>query len=809
MSVVPNGVTLFNYWEDATTGLSRTITVDGDKTFNATFDEIPFIAGWDFRNTTPASDRQGDYYSETSNTGLFSMKNADGTSGGWLANTGRFSPAYPCAQFWSAYTTFATPRYYEVAISTTGYNNIRLNSMVSASYHAYPVIQLLYSTDGTNFTKLKDVNITSVYNTGWANLNDTLPAAAENQSKLYLRWLPDATSSPTLGSALDVDGSAITNVFIYADKTPVVDNQAPSLVSTVPSEGSASVSANGSIVLTFDEPVKAGTGSCTLGSSVLTPVFGSKTATFSYSKLIYNTDYTFTVPAGAVTDKSGNAFSGITLHFHTMNRPVPTAKLFDAVIAKDGSGDYTTVQAAINAAPAGRTQSWLIFLKNGIYNEHIDIPATKPYINMIGQSRDSVILTNARLCGASAVYPDSVVYAVDPGASVVVKSANCYFENICFENKYGYQMQNGPQALAVYTNNDKMIFKNCWMRSYQDTYLTGGQVAARGYLVNCLIQGAVDFIYGMGDFFFDKCTILCTRPSGGYIVAPNHPASTKWGYVFRDCTLDGPSGVSVTTYLGRPWHDRPKTSFFNTISKINIYPTGWYPKMGGIPAIFADYNTMDGNGNSVDLSQRISTYQIDSVKNGVTTTYTYNGIKNSFTDTEAATFTYENVTSGTDSWDPRAIIEPTAVPTNVTISGGTISWDATQYAICYVVMKNNKVIGFTTTPGYSDTSYSASATYTVIAVAESGALSSSAVATIGIATGDNAQNSNKVYAYFFDKNLIVKNVEAGSVISVYAFNGILLQKQTAAGNTVTMPVNTACMVRIDKNKETLCLKVIK
>ena len=156
-------------------------------------------------------------------------------------------------------------------MSTAGYSNIRLNSMVSASYHAYPVMQLLYSTDGTNFTYLKNVNIATVYNTGWANLNDTLPAAAENQSKLYLRWLPDATSSPTLGSALDVDGSAITNVFVYADLTPVVDNQAPSLVSTVPSEGSSSASANGSIVLTFDEPVKVGTGNCTLGSTVLIP----------------------------------------------------------------------------------------------------------------------------------------------------------------------------------------------------------------------------------------------------------------------------------------------------------------------------------------------------------------------------------------------------------------------------------------------------------------------------------------------------------------------------------------------------------
>ena len=450
-------------------------------------------------------------------------------------------------------------------------------------------------------------------------------------------------------------------------------------------------------------------------------------------------------------------------------------------------------------------------MKNGTYNEHIDIPATKPYINMIGQSRDSVILTNARLCGASTVYPDSVVYAVDPGASVVVKSANCYFENICFENKYGYQMQNGPQCLAIYTNNDKMIFKNCWMRSYQDTYLTGSQVAGRGYLVNCLIQGAVDFIYGMGDFFFDKCTIVCERPSGGYIVAPNHPASTKWGYVFRDCTLDALSGISVTTYLGRPWHDYPKTSFFNTISKINIYPTGWYPKMGGIPAIFADYNTMDANGNAIDLSQRISTYQIDSVKNGVTTTYTCTGIKNSFTDAEAATYTYENVLTGSDSWDPRAIIEPTNVPTNVTISNaGSLNWDATPYSICYVVIKNNKVIGFTTSPGYTDAAYNSLAAYSVVAVAQSGALSqSSAAAVASITTKNDILNINSAYAYTKDSKLIVDNVIPGSKVSVYSFGGLILDQKTASSTIVTFDYTTPCIIKIKSDRSIQIIKVIK
>ena len=810
MTVVPNGVTSFMYWENTATDLSRTIKVTSDSIFTATFDVLPFIAGWDFRNTSPSSDRQGDYYSSVSNQGLFAEKNQDGTSTTWLGSGGRYSPSYPCASMWTPVANWPTPRYFLTTFSSVGFSNVRISSMLGASYHAYPVVDLWYSIDGTNYTKRKSVNLSAAYGSSWVQLNDTLPADANNQTKLYVKWLPDASSTPVLGNATDVDGTGITNIFVFADEIPVVDNTAPSLVATIPVEAATSVLANGSIVLTFDERVKAGIGNCTLNGVTLTPSFGSKTVSFPYTKLAYNSDYTFLIPSGAITDMSGNIYSGTTIHFHTMNRPIPTPKLFDAVIAADGSGNYTAIQAAIDAAPTGRTQPWLIFVKNGTYNGHVDIPATKPYINMIGQNRDSVIISGARLCGASATYPDSGVYSVDPGATVVVKSANCYFENICFENKFGYQLQSGPQALAIYTNSDKMIFKNCWLRSYQDTYLTGSQVAGRGYLVNCLIQGAVDFIYGMGDFFFDKCTIMCTRPSGGYIVAPNHPAATKWGYVFRDCTLDGPVGQTITTYLGRPWHDYPKTSFFNTISKINIYPTGWWPKMGGIPAVFADYNTMDANGNSLDLSQRISSYQIDSVKNGVTTTYTYNGIKNSFTDTEAATYSYENVLTGSDSWDPRAMIEPTNAPTNVSISNaGVLNWDATPFSICYVVIKNNKVIGFTTSPGYTDAAHNSLASYNVVSVAQSGALSPQSAAVVTITAKDDVSTMSSAYAYTRGNMLFVENVIPGSKVLVYNFGGLILDQNTSIGSKVTFDYKSPCIVKITSDRTTQLIKVIR
>lgn len=803
MTAVPNRVVNFLHWEDNSTEATRTITVNENKSFTATFDQIPFIVGWNFSTSSSTTDIAADYYATTDNTGLFSVRTADGTSVGGLYRLAGFSPAYSCIHFWHPAASFATPRYFETTFSTVGYKNIQVKSMLSASYHAYPVMTLKYSTDGTNYTELGRVDITSAYNASWANLDVTLPEDAQGKSKIYMRWMADVTSAPLLGNATDVDGTAIANIFVYADKDPGADTIPPVLVSTVPTENSATASANGSIILTFDERVKLGTGDFTLGTTALTPSFGAKTVSFAYTRLAYNTDYTFTVPAGAITDMNGNVFAGTVLHFRTMDKPKPSARVFDAVIAKDGSGDFTSVQAAIDAAPAGRTIPWLIFVKNGTYVEHVDLPSNKTAIHFIGQQRDSVVISYDRKSGTGD-------YPVDPGATVVIKGSDCYFENITFENSYGYLVQNGPQALAVYTNTAKVTFKNCWMRSYQDTYLTGSAMANKGYLKDCKIQGAVDFIYGQGDFYFDKCTITCTRPSGGYIVAPNHAVGTAWGYVFKECTLDAPEGVSVTTYLGRPWHDAPKASFFNTISKINIYPVGWFYKMGAIPAIFADYNTMDANGSPVDLSQRIEDYEYD-VKdaNGVVTSVVKGKAKKSFTDAEAATYNYENVILGNDTWDPRATkTEATDAPNNVILSGNTLTWTANDYAICYVITKNNKVLGFTSSTSYTDAAFVAGSVYKVTAVAESGALSPAITATLATAV-DNIEDVFTPYCTVNDNTIRVYNVKPGTELELYSITGALIARKMAVNTISSFKYAGPSLVRISSESGVRVIKVIK
>ena len=415
------------------------------------------------------------------------------------------------------------------------------------------------------------------------------------------------------------------------------------------------------------------------------------------------------MPKGVLTSRSGNDVDEVVITFTTMERTQPEKRVYDAIVAQDGTGDYTTVQAAIDAAPEGRGKPWLIFIKNGQYKEHVDVPATKPYLHFIGQSRDGVVIKDDRLSGG-----DNAVH-VSIGATVVVNADNTFFESLTMENIYGHEKQNGPQALALNTGGDRIALNNVALLSYQDTWITTSTQKNRHYIKNSLIEGAVDFIYNGGDVYLDGDTLEINRPSGGYIVAPNHTADTKWGYVFKNNVLRAHPGVNVTDiWLGRPWHNQPKTVFINLQTFINIPAKGWYETMGGLPSLWADYNTVDANGNPVDLSQRQDTYyytqyykMVDGEKVIATSRpeasdmpnwteeKVYGTAKNYLTDEEAAQYTIKNVMGGDDNWQPDLLCEATEAPAPV-FNDNTISWDEVPYAICYVVTRGDEVVAITT-----------------------------------------------------------------------------------------------------------------
>lgn len=733
LTVANNKILSFTGWEDGTTNAERIINMDGEKNVTVNYAVADYIVAWDLYQDQPASQRAADYRSNSENAGLLSLRNAAGATTSWLtrgvnngAEEGRWG-----ARIWKLRSE---GWYWEISFSTKGYSNIKFSNGFGHNYNTYSVIKAEYSVDGTNFTEVGTYDIPE---RGWVDGEFTLPADANNQERVYIRWMPG--SEELVGAETDYDGLSIGDIFVLAESEQANDQTAPVLVSSNPANGATGASATGSIVLTFDERVKVGTGNATLNGEEIAPTVTGKTAVFQYAGLDYNKEYSFTLPAGVITDRSGNAYAGTTINFTTMERTQPAARIYDAVVAADGSGDYKTVQEAIDAAPAGRAFPWLIFIKNGEYKGHVDVPSNKPYLHFIGQERDKVIITDDKLCGG-----DNALH-VSVGATVVVNSDNCYFDNLTLENSWGHDKQAGPQALALNTTGDRTVFKNVAMLSYQDTWITPSTSNYRVYAKDCFIEGAVDFIYNSGNIYIDNTTLYINRKSGGYIVAPSHAADVKWGYVFMNCTITAPGNPAETdVWLGRPWHNQPKTVFINTTAEVTIPAAGWYEKMGGLPALWAEYNTMDGDGNPLDLSQRRSSYwkEVDGEQVWV------HNVKNVLTAEEAAQYTVKNVLSGSDNWQPSIITESCAAP-QAKIEGNKIVWDAVPYAICYVVYKNDEVAGFTTECEFA---CEANAEYKVFAANEQGGLSKASVpgVTDGISSLPTADGQLPTAIYTLD-----------------------------------------------------------
>ena len=295
------------------------------------------------------------------------------------------------------------------------------------------------------------------------------------------------------------------------------------------------------------------------------------------------------------------------------------------------------------------------------------------------------------------------------------------------------------------------------------------------------IEGQV--VLGWDPAFRTGCKLAVVDPTGKvldttviYPTAPTTPVS------------------ATQVYLGRPWHNSPKTVFLNTRSEVTIYPAGWYYKMNAIPAIFADYNTMDAEGNPVDLSNRIEDYEYDVTDEDGNVTETVTGkAKNSLTDEEAAEYTYKNVLSCDEGWNPSELMVAVVEPQNVELSAGQLTWDVVDYARCYVVFKDNHVIGFTTSTSY--TVDDVTAVYHVKAANEYGSLSefSEPASSTGIGTG-MVENTAGFTVRAEGDVLIVGQLEQGQHVQLFSVDGRLIYSGVAVQAQMNIPVSEGSVV---------------
>src|SRR3954468_1379335 len=236
------------------------------------------------------------------------------------------------------------------------------------------------------------------------------------------------------------------------------------------------------------------------------------------------------------------------------------------VVAADGSGQFKTVQEAINAVPQTTRfdNPAIIHIKPGVYKELIYVQHEKRFVHLVGEDPEKTVL-NYNL-NANVIGVDGKPIGTFRTPSTFIDADDFTVENITFENSAGPV----GQALAIRVEGDRVVFRNCRFLGWQDTILIN---RGRQYFENCFITGHVDFIFGGATAFFEHCHIHCLKD--GYITAASTPDNQPFGFVFSHCKITGESSA-VKTYLGRPWRAYSAVTFLNTEMSEVVRPEGWH-----------------------------------------------------------------------------------------------------------------------------------------------------------------------------------------------------------------------------------------
>lgn len=292
------------------------------------------------------------------------------------------------------------------------------------------------------------------------------------------------------------------------------------------------------------------------------------------------------------------------------------------VVAQDGTGDFSTVQQAIDAIADSALETTTVFIKNGVYKEKLRLPESKLRVRFVGESVEKTVLTYDDYASKKDSAGKDI--GTSGSASFFINGSDFSAENITFENAAGPV----GQAVAVRVAGDRIRFINCRFMGFQDTLYTFG-TESRQYYSHCYIEGTVDFIFGASTALFDSCTIYGKK--GGYYTAASTPQGKQFGYVFLHCTLTG-DAPPRSFLLGRPWRPYARTVFIECTLGNQVKEEGW--SNWGKPenettAFYAEYRNQ-GEGAAYD--KRVSWYH-------------------QLTAAQAGEYTVAHILSG---WDPRA-----------------------------------------------------------------------------------------------------------------------------------------------------------
>ena len=321
----------------------------------------------------------------------------------------------------------------------------------------------------------------------------------------------------------------------------------------------------------------------------------------------------------------------------------PKTKKKTIVVAADGSGQFKTVQEAIDSAPDGNVR---INIKPGEYRNLINISTNGVELRGLGKTPQDVVLVYDNSAGTPG--PDGRQLGTGRSGTIMLTGDDFYAENLTIANdfeKRHTRSNQGSQAVALHVTGDREVFRHVRFLGFQDTLYADSKLchtpgasgtchAARQYYSDCYVEGHVDFIFGDAKAVFDRCEIHTLPHVMDTITAQSRlrPEEDS-GYVFRDCIVTGDPG-SQDVLLGRPWRAYSTVIFLNTDFRAPLDPAGWKEWSGALAT--SDYEEFNSHGQAGDVTKRISPSK-------------------QLTQADIAKYATKTWLAGTDNWDPEKI----------------------------------------------------------------------------------------------------------------------------------------------------------
>ncbi|MBQ9591270.1 MAG: Ig-like domain-containing protein [Paludibacteraceae bacterium] len=582
----------------------------------------------------------------------------------------------------------------------------------------------------------------------------------------------DATNTLTIpaNAVADLTG----NVWNATDRTFTFltgsrDATAPVLVAQEVSDGATDVEATDAITFTFDEDIVVNAQTAMVnGEPAVLSNYG-KVVGLSYTAVPYNATVSVTIPNAALTDTCGNIFGGLSFSMTTKAQPsLSVTKVVDA----GGNGDYTTIQAAIDAI-TDESQRTVIFVKPGTYHEKLVV--YKKNVSLIGQSRDEVIITFNECAQTSTLqngtYNTSITSTgTDASYSMLVAATGFYGENFTVRNDYDYinGTEGNKQAVALEmidptkSANYVAALKNVRMVSFQDTYYPKSD-KQRTYLKDCVIEGGTDYVFGSGTNYMEGGAMV--NVDGGQYMTAASGQTYEFGLVFHNVK----SYYSDTTgfgsrkqyYLGRPWKMGAFTSYVDCEFESGmIQAKGWADWSGAInDAIYTHKNLTVTGGTAMNTSAFVD--WSSELSNAEAIRYAISD--NAFNYGAGNAWNGAGYTAAPDSID------------DVVVMGGTVTWTAPDNAVGYIIYKNGVYYATSVTNSYVDGSFSAGDTYEVAAMNEFGSTSPTSVSQNTLAVNEvagNASGSNVKGVWTLNGQQISEDSNANVPAGIYVIDGV-------------------------------------